>query len=279
MARYAADTTAEAEAVQLELLRRKTPAGRGRLAMRLSADLVNAAKQARARRLPHADARELTRGFIEQQYGVVTSAFPGQTMQNDMLTALKPVVFALRQLQAPHYIGGSVASSIHGTPRSTLDVDLAVQLDESAGRRLTELLQGDFYVSWEAVRAAIRSRACFNLIHFETAWKVDIFVSRERPFDLAAMRRALVIPLGETDPLDVPVAAPEDIILFKLEWYALGSETSERQWNDVVQVAKLQGDRLDRALLRHGGRELALETLLERLLAEVSKSSAAPDER
>ena len=58
---------------------------------------------------------------------------------------------------------------------------------------------------------------------------------------------------------------PEDVILFKLEWYRLGGETSERQWLDVQNVLKAQAERLDREYLAHWAAELGVLDLLERL--------------
>ena len=58
-------------------------------------------------------------------------------------------------------------------------------------------------------------------------------------------------------------ATAEDVILAKLEWSKLGD--SERQYVDAVNVAKVQGERLDRAYLLNWAKELGVEELLERL--------------
>jgi len=41
------------------------------------------------------------------------------------------------------------------------------------------------------------------------------------------------------------VASAEDIVVSKLEWFRLGEETSERQWEDVSRVLRLLGDAVD----------------------------------
>ena len=84
---------------------------------------------------------------------------------NNLAQALRPVVEELERLEVPYYVGGSVASTYHGAGRSTLDVDLAAELDEPTGLKLAATLQNDYYVSLSAIRDAIKHRSCFNLIH------------------------------------------------------------------------------------------------------------------
>ncbi|HUY89113.1 MAG TPA: hypothetical protein VMV10_10290 [Pirellulales bacterium] len=186
---------------------------------------------------------------------------------SDLVAALRPVVAEFQRLGVRYYLGGSVASSFHGASRSTLDVDIAAELDEANASRFVDALKSQYYVSEAAVREAMRFRTCFNLIHLATSFKVDIFVSRNREFDRQAQQRALDEKLGAAEPMDVRVASPEDILLAKLEWFRLGNESSERQWSDVMRVASLQRSRLDLEYLRHWAQELGVLELLERLLS------------
>ena len=62
------------------------------------------------------------------------------------------------------------------------------------------------------------------------------------------------------------VASAEDTILTKLEWYRMGGESSDRQWNDVLNVIKVQGEQLDRDYLMHWARQLGVADLLELVL-------------
>ncbi len=192
---------------------------------------------------------------------------------DELLEALGPVLAELNRLGVRYCIGGSVASSIHGVPRSTLDVDLAAELDEPAARKLVAALANDYYASESAAVDAVRRRTCFNLLHFATSSKIDIFVSKNRQFDRAVQDRAAVRSLGDEDALSARVVSAEDIILLKLEWFRLGDEASERQWRDLTSVAKLQAHRLDCEYLRLWARELGLTDLLDRLLAEIGSES------
>jgi hypothetical protein len=187
----------------------------------------------------------------------------------DIYRALGPVVAAFEKLRIRNYTGGSVASSLHGANRSTMDADLAIEIDEPTAVQLLQMLETDYYVSETAVRQAVRQRSCFNLIHFDTSCKIDLFVSKDRPFDRSVQDRAEPITVDEVTSLILRVATVEDIILLKLEWYRLGNEQSERQWDDVTRLAKFHGTRLDRAYLDHWATELAVADLAERLLKQV----------
>lgn len=45
--------------------------------------------------------------------------------------------------------------------------------------------------------------------------------------------------------MDIPVVSAEDIVLVKLLWYRAGGEVSERQWNDLTNLATVQKGRAD----------------------------------
>ncbi len=64
------------------------------------------------------------------------------------------------------------------------------------------------------------------------------------------------------------LVSPEDIILNKLDWYRLGGGVSERQWNDVIGVIKVQENSLDKEYLRHWASEMRIGDLLERVFRD-----------
>ena len=187
---------------------------------------------------------------------------------DDLIDALIPVVEALRKLGIRHYVGGSIASSFHGATRSTMDVDLVAELDEENISGFVSCFGEEFYLSKAAAKDAVKRRSCFNLIHLPSSFKVDIFVSRKRPFDRESMSRATLERLGESKSTQVPVATAEDTIVSKLEWFRLTNETSERQWDDVSRLLKLLGNAADIPYLRRAAKSVRVEQLLERLLAE-----------
>jgi hypothetical protein len=188
--------------------------------------------------------------------------------QDDLVAALRPVSQAFQQLGVSFYVGGSVASSFHGASRSTMDVDLVADMTEEAIPQFMNRFGAEFYVSESAIREAIQHKSSFNLIHLPTSFKVDVFISRKRPFDLLVMDRSTVEDLGDAVPLEVPVASVEDIVLIKLEWYRKSNETSERQWDDVTRLLKLLGENADLKYLHEQAAELDVDDLVVRLTQE-----------
>ncbi len=186
---------------------------------------------------------------------------------SQILAAITPVVEALEQLGAPYHIGGSVASSIYGILRATIDVDLVADLRLEQVRPLVKQLEAAYYIDEDMIRDAIRHRGSFAVIHLDTMLKVDIFIPKSRLFDQEELRRVQQEVLAEgTRPFNV--ASPEGTILNKLEWYRMGGEVSDRQWNDILGVLKVQGTHLDMAYLQRWSASLNVTDLLERALAD-----------
>jgi hypothetical protein len=186
---------------------------------------------------------------------------------SQILAAITPVVEALEQLGVPYHIGGSVASSIYGILRATIDVDLVADLRLEQVRPLVKQLEAAYYIDEDMIRDAIRHRSSFAVIHLDTMLKVDIFIPKSRLFDQEELRRVQQEVLAEgTRPFNV--ASPEGTILNKLEWYRMGGEVSDRQWNDILGVLKVQGTHLDMAYLQRWSASLNVTDLLERALVD-----------
>lgn len=187
---------------------------------------------------------------------------------SDLLKALIPVVDALECLGVAYQIGGSVASSVYGVPRATMDIDLVADLRPEHVQPLMALLQEQYYISPEAVHEALRRRSSFNLIHLETMVKVDVFILRERPYDQEAFRRTRRDTLTEESGREFCLSSPEDIVLNKLAWFQMSGGVSERQWSDVIGVLRVQAGALDVTYMTHWATVLGLADLLERAFQE-----------
>jgi hypothetical protein len=179
----------------------------------------------------------------------------------DVIRIAMEVAQVLEDLRIPHLVGGSIVSSLYGDPRTTFDADLVADLQLQHIQPFSAALSRDFYVEPERMADAIRRRASFNIIHHRTGLKVDIFVFKNDPLARQEMaRRRMVAPLPDMG--EFPIATVEDIILQKLRWYQMGNGVSDRQWNDVLGVLKVQRKRLDFDYLKGWASSIGVEDLL-----------------
>ncbi len=191
-------------------------------------------------------------------------------MLTEPIAVTMKVVDALESLDIPYFIGGSMATAVHGVARATMDVDLVADIKPKQIEPMITTLGEAFFADEQMVRNAIQKGISFNLIHKATMFKVDIFPSKNRPFEQSQFKRRVAYTLADDLEETAFVASPEDNILAKLEWYRLGGEVSDRQWQDILNVIKIQGDRLDRTYLEKWASQLDVGDLLQRALNEAS---------
>jgi hypothetical protein len=155
----------------------------------------------------------------------------------------------------PYMVTGSVASSFHGEPRATRDIDIVVDpMPTALDAFVASLTPDQFYVDPEAARAALAERSQFNVIELASGWKVDLLIRKHRPFSVEELARR-----QPADVLGSPtfVASAEDVVIAKLEWAKAGE--SERQLRDVAAILAVSGDRLDHPYIERWVSALGLQ--------------------
>jgi hypothetical protein len=127
----------------------------------------------------------------------------------------------------PYMLTGSFASSYHGTPRATQDIDLVIAPERAQLRRL----------GGPGQRLESRSH--------HTA------VAAVQPDRVRSAHG------GGVEGMRVPIATAEDVVLAKLEWAKLGE--SARQIEDAAGILRARSAELDLSYLKRWVRELGIE--------------------
>ena len=190
-------------------------------------------------------------------------------MQGDAIRITLLVTDVFEKMLIPYAVGGSISSSVHGIMRSTMDVDIVADMRLEHISGFVETLSTAFYADNDMIRDAINRHSSFNLIHLATAYKVDVFIPKQRAFDRMQLERRVSTLITAEPERSIYMTSPEDIILSKLEWYRMGGEVSDSQWRDVLGVLKTKAGQLDLEYMRRWAKPLKVEDLLEKVLTDL----------
>jgi hypothetical protein len=190
---------------------------------------------------------------------------------SDPIRIIKKVVEVFDKNDVKYLVGGSLASSLHGIPRATQDVDIVADLRGKDIVKIGELFSVDFFVDIEMIQKAVASKSSFNIIEKDNIFKVDIFVMGYDEASTMEMSRRVLYNIAneEDNKQSIFICSAEDIIAHKLYWYNLGECVSERQWNDVLNVIKIQKNTLNNEYLKQICLVRGVFELLEKAMKSV----------
>jgi hypothetical protein len=164
------------------------------------------------------------------------------------------VTAALGEAGIPYMVTGSFASSIHGEPRASKDIDIVISATADQIKAFVKQFPNDRYYAEELdALEALANGSMFNIIDFGSGWRIDFIPLKARSFSQTEFARRREEDLGG---LKLTVATPEDILIAKLEWAKIGE--SERQLEDASNIIRIKGDTLDIQYIENWVRELAL---------------------
>lgn len=185
-----------------------------------------------------------------------------------LLALLADFQRACAELQVGWYLFGAQAALLYGSPRLTADADITVQLGSVSNEELVEALQAHGFDLRITDQAFVRTTRVLPIVHRSSGFPADVVLGGpglEEAFLARAVNRAV-------HGLQVPVAAPEDLIVMKV----LAGRRKDEE--DVTAVLSAQRGRLDLELIRRTLRALAealaqddLLPTFERLLVEASE--------
>lgn len=154
----------------------------------------------------------------------------------------------LNQGNFPYMVTGSVASIIYGEPRMTHDIDLVLELNFTDTERFVTLFPlTEFYCPPAEVIKTEISRETdghFNIIHHETGFKADIYVTGKDQLHNWAMQNRNNIKIENTD---IYIAPPEYVIVRKLQYYKQGQ--SDKHLRDIKKMLEISSENINKNIL------------------------------
>ena len=144
------------------------------------------------------------------------------------LDILKDVTGKFDKLGIQYMLTGSMAMTYYAQPRMTRDIDMVVEILPEFIGRIEHVFKNEYYLSAESIRDAIDKEFMFNLIHINSAVKIDCIVRKNQKYRLVEFDRRNKI---KVDDLEIFIVSIEDLIISKLLWAK--DSHSEMQIKDV----------------------------------------------
>jgi hypothetical protein len=171
------------------------------------------------------------------------------------LDVLRVISSRLDEIGLAFMLTGAFALSYYATPLMTRDLDFVVALGAHDVITIVKTFEPDFYVDQDAVTLAVSAQLMFNLMHLESAIKVDFIVRKDSEYRRIEFTRRRAVSIGGVATW---IVSREDLILSKLAW-ALDS-SSEMQLRDV---RSLLAETVDYTYLDRWAPVLGVAKLLE----------------
>ncbi|MCC7308153.1 MAG: hypothetical protein IT173_11350 [Acidobacteria bacterium] len=168
---------------------------------------------------------------------------------DEMLTTLRDVVIRLNDLDILYMVTGSVAMSTYATARTTMDIDMIIEISKRDSSRFERRFSGDYYVDEQSISRAQDRKSMFNVLNMETGIKVDFIIRKPNLLETQKFERRRLSSLGG---VEFYVIGKHDLILSKLDWAK--DSYSELQFKDIRNLIEsgVDVDKLDRDIETYG---------------------------
>ena len=182
--------------------------------------------------------------------------------KNIFIETLEWICDKLDSVNIPYMITGGSAVGFWGHIRTTMDIDILIQIHSKQIRPFLKLIENDAYVDIEEAEKAILGKSMFNIILNKTGFKVDLIPLEEDSYEIEKFKNKIKINFQNKE---IFVISPEDLIISKLLW-SKSAGGSERQIKDSESIYKLNNENLDLNYIEKWVKILKIEDEFEKLL-------------
>lgn len=276
------DTSPDVEQILIAAIRQASIPKRFQLIQSLSQTMAFSSIQAWQKQHPGKTEQEAIAHYVSCMYGASLATCVRQALWQqeqwhfqsvDLLAIALPALRILDEMGISCYLGGSIASSLHGMQQFAQDIDLVIALQGQDLSALIEQLKPHYVIDTQIARRAIQEHASFSFIHLASLKKVDIIIPHADVFGHSMHQLVTLHILDERYP-PVRVASAPEMILWKLQRYNQNEKVMERgmkddaEWNDVIGMLKVQGSDLSIALLRQWAKTFHILDELQQALED-----------
>lgn len=282
------DTHPAAEWIMIGLIRSSPVSKRFRLVQSLTQSAFWATIHAWQERHREVSEQEAAVHMLSYSYGPILAQHVQAALERregwhlqpvDLLAVMLPVRYTLEDLRVPYYLGGSIASSLHGMQQLAQDIDLVVDLDEQTLPPLLAALRQHYLFNEDEAREAVRARTSFPLVHLDSLMKVDVVLPKPKAFETFMRQLIRCSTLDEHSP-PIPLASATEMLLFKVQRYQRDEQArtdgmqDDAEWNDILGMLKVQGPDLDLPLLEEWAGTLGMKDTWQRALVDAGLRGA-----
>ena len=157
---------------------------------------------------------------------------------------LEKITQSLEKADILYMVSGSIALNTYAVPRMTRDIDIVIELQKNDIDRFCKIFETGFYIDPLTVQEEVKRRGMFNVIDFETGYKIDFIVRKNSTYrQLEFSRRISTNAYG----FDVWIVSIEDLIISKIAW--IQELQSDRQIDDIKNL--LLNPIVDKTYIQH----------------------------
>jgi hypothetical protein len=244
------DTSISADLLDFHLLQKLQPSARLQLAVSLIQSSRKLSLSCLRRQFNHLDKLEFAKhlaGVWLQSDCPIDYIPTGSEMTwiQDSIALATTLANIFQTLEVPYYVTGGVAAIAYGEPRTTRDLDVVLSIKPEKSDRLLQAIEvAGFYIPEPE---ALAKGQMLQIIHQESISRADLIIASSSEYEQLKFQRRRLVPW--TDGTEIYLAAPEDLIISKLQWRQMSQ--SDKQWRDILGIVKTQGEALDFEYLYH----------------------------